>query len=401
MRKSCEHADTRRIIRIATIIGARPQFIKAALVTHALGRCPHVVETLIHTGQHYDLNMSEMLIEQLKVPKPAYNLGIGSGRHGAQTGRMIERIEEVLLAERPDWVLVYGDTNSTLAGALAASKLHIPIAHVEAGLRSFNKRMPEEINRIVTDRISDLLFTPTDKAMENLTREGTPQESICHVGDVMYDAALYYGSWAESSSRILAELGLTNRAYVLVTLHRAENTDNLEILRPVLEALREISEFIPVVFPVHPRTRKVFIDHELGCISNNRLLFVPAVLYLDMIMLEKNARIVVTDSGGVQKEAFFCRVPCVTLRDETEWVELLELGWNRLTTPQQLCSTVSTLCHDDNVPPPVAFNPYGDGHAAERIAAALNDRSQATAPGVRKSGQKQEGDLRSHSLTTV
>ena len=271
------------------------------------------------------------------------------------------------MQERPDWVLVYGDTDSTLAGALAAAKLHIPVAHVEAGLRSFNRRMPKEINRVLTDHVSDLLFAPTEVAVRNLLREGIPSEKIHLVGDVMYDAALYYGEKAERESQVLRRLGLVPKGYVLATLHRAENTDDPERLRVVLQALAQVNKEVPVVLPVHPRTRKraeaFGLDHLLG-----EVLAIEPVGYLDMVMLEKNARVIATDSGGVQKEAFFHRVPCVTLREETEWVELVELGWNRLCPPRDPASIVDYLLHDWTGG---EATPYGTGHAGSAIAAHL------------------------------
>lgn len=352
---------------VLTIVGARPQFIKAAVVSRALRAQPGVREVLVHTGQHYDDNMSRVFFEELEIPEPDYHLGIGGGTHGQNTGRMLEALEEVLLQERPDWVLVYGDTDSTLAGALAAAKLHIPVAHVEAGLRSFNRRMPEEINRVLTDHVSDLLFAPTEVAVRNLLREGIPSEKIHLVGDVMYDAALYYGEKAERESQVLRRLGLVPKGYVLATLHRAENTDDPERLRVVLQALAQVNKEVPVVLPVHPRTRKraeaFGLDHLLG-----EVLAIEPVGYLDMVMLEKNARVIATDSGGVQKEAFFHRVPCVTLREETEWVELVELGWNRLCPPRDPASIVDYLLHDWTGG---EATPYGTGHAGSAIAAHL------------------------------
>jgi UDP-GlcNAc3NAcA epimerase len=359
-------------MKIATIVGARPQFVKAAMVTRALCKHANLNEVLIHTGQHYDINMSQVFIDQLALPEPAYNLGIGSGYHGAQTGRMMEALERVLIAEDPNWVLVYGDTNSTLAGALTACKLHIPVAHVEAGLRSFDRRMPEEINRIVTDRVSDLLLVPTRAALENLRREGIDRLGVHLVGDVMFDAALYYSARAMATSTILKQFGLATKQYVLVTLHRAENTDDPQRLRTIVRCLREIAESLTVVFPVHPRTRKALGQKCVEGQLAGRLLLLDPVSYFDMIILEKNARIIATDSGGVQKEAFFYQVPCVTLREETEWVELVELGWNRLAAPASVQAIVSAIWAGISTTPPETVSPYGDGNAAERIAALLN-----------------------------
>jgi UDP-GlcNAc3NAcA epimerase len=318
-------------VKVFTVVGARPQFIKAATVSRQL-RASGIEEVLVHTGQHYDPNMSDVFFEELEIPRPDYNLEIHSGSHGAQTGRMLEKVEKVLQKERPDWVLVYGDTNSTLAGALAAAKLHIPIAHVEAGLRSFNRRMPEEVNRVLTDHLSDLLFAPTESAVTNLRHEGIAEEKIRLVGDVMYDAALFYGDKAEKESRILADLQLTPGEYVLATVHRAENTDDPIRLATIFEGLDQVAAGEKIVVPLHPRTRKALESQRLLAKVQARMTVINPVGYLDMIMLEKNARAIATDSGGIQKEAFFYRVPCVTMRNETEWVELVELGWNKLVS---------------------------------------------------------------------
>jgi UDP-GlcNAc3NAcA epimerase len=314
--------------------------------------------------------MSQVFFDEMEIPLPDYDLGIGSGTHGAQTGRMIEGIERVLLHEKPDWALVYGDTNSTLAGALAASKLHLPLAHVEAGLRSFNKRMPEEINRVLTDHVANLLFAPTRGAVENLKREGL-EEPVRLVGDVMYDAALYYGRKAEKVSRILDRLQLERGCYVLATIHRAENTDSPEVLRSVFEGLAGLARDFTIVVPLHPRTRgaverETSLNHELA-----QLRVIDPVGYLDMMLLERNARLIVTDSGGVQKEAFFHRVPCVTLRAETEWVELVELGWNRLVPPRSAELVRSGVQAALEAAPGRDGAPYGSGDSSEAIADAL------------------------------
>lgn len=353
-------------LKIATIIGARPQFIKAAVVSRVLKRLG-IHEVLIHTGQHYDFSMSDIFFYELAIPRALYNLGIGSGSHGAQTGRMLEAIESALVAEKPDCVLVYGDTNSTLAGALAAAKLHIPVGHVEAGLRSFNSRMPEELNRILTDRIADVLFAPTQLSVENLRREGVPDVRIRLVGDVMYDAALYFAERAESVSKILSKLDVKRGNYALATIHRAENTDDPRRLEVICSALRQLSCTLPIVLPLHPRCRTVLGPDRCDELSAHLLLVEP-VGYLDMLLLEKNARMIVTDSGGVQKEAFFCRVPCVTLRDETEWKELVELGWNSLAPPRSVDSVLAVLRRVLEAPPGVEAEPYGDGNSAELIA---------------------------------
>lgn len=359
------------VLKILHVVGVRPQFIKAAAVSRVLRAVPGVREVLVHTGQHYDENVSEVFFRELEIPEPDYNLGIGSGSHGEQTGRMLEAIERVLLEERPDWVLVYGDTNSTLAGALAAVKLHIPVAHVEAGLRSFNRRMPEEINRVLTDHAADLLFAPTQAAVENLRQEGIPEERIHLVGDVMYDAALFYGEKARLHSRVLARLALKPKEYVLVTIHRAENTDDPARLQAIVEGLCIVGGSVPVVFPVHPRTRKVLEFSGLWDKASDRLRLIDPVGYLDMVMLEQNARLIATDSGGVQKEAFFYRVPCVTLRGETEWVELVELGWNRLVYPHSADAVANGITEGLASPGGREAEPYGNGRSGELIIQRL------------------------------
>jgi UDP-GlcNAc3NAcA epimerase len=356
-------------MKLLTVLGARPQFIKAAAVSRLLANRPgDVRELLVHTGQHYDENMSDVFFAELGIPAPGYHLEVGSATHGAQTGRMLERIEEVIQKEKPDAVLVYGDTNSTLAGALAAAKLHIPVAHVEAGLRSFNQKMPEEINRVLTDHVSKWLFCPTQAAIDNLKREGIADARVSLVGDVMYDVALMVRDRVRGAER----WGLTAGHYVLATIHRAENTDDPARLAAVFDGLTEVAKRLPVVLPLHPRTRAV-LKREGKATDGNGLRIIDPVGYLDMASLEKHARLVVTDSGGVQKEAFFHRVPCVTLRDETEWVELVELGWNRVVPP------ISATAVRDGVqasldggprrdPPP---DLYGGGRAAERIVHIL------------------------------
>ena len=288
-------------MKIVSVVGARPQFVKAATVSRVLRSTPQAHEVLVHTGQHYDENMSEVFFDELEIPRPDYHLGIGSGPHGAQTGKMLEAIERVLLAEKPDWTLVYGDTNSTLAGALAAVKLRVPVAHVEAGLRSFNRSMPEEINRVLTDHASDLLLAPTAAAVQNLRRENIAAERIHQVGDVMYDAVLFYGSRAEDRSTVLARLELTNGQYVLATIHRAENTDDLGRLRAIVAGLSvAASADRPVVMPAHPRTRAALERAGLLAEASGRIRLIAPVGYLDMVMLEKHAAVIATDSGGVQ-----------------------------------------------------------------------------------------------------
>jgi len=311
-------------MKIASVVGARPNFIKLAPVSKELRR--NFDEIIIHTGQHYDYEMDKIFFDELGIPEPDYHLGIGSGTHGYQTGEMIKRIEEVLLNERPDLVLVFGDTNSTLAGALAATKLHMKVAHVEAGLRSFDKKMPEEINRILTDHCSDILFCPTETAVENLKKEGIVERSYL-VGDVMVDILYDCIKIAEKKSIILDKLGLNPKEYYLATIHRVENTDNFERLKSIVEALCQIEN---MVFPCHPRTEKCLKKFGLWNKLTSKIKVIKPVGYLDMIMLEKNARKILTDSGGIQKEAYILKVPCVTLRESTEWIETVEDGWNIL-----------------------------------------------------------------------
>jgi len=311
--------------RIITVVGARPQFIKAATLSRQF-KLAGIEELIIHTGQHFDTNMSDVFFEEMEIPRPAYHLDIHGLTHGAMTGRMLEGIEAILLKEKPDGVLVYGDTNSTLAGALAASKLHIPVIHVEAGLRSFNMQMPEEINRILTDRISNVLFCPTEAAVANLKKEGFENMPVRIIknGDVMQDAAMYYAPKAEQKSDILKQAGLSK--FVLATIHRQENTDSPETLRNIITGLNEINRQIPVLVPIHPRTRSILT--QLNIVPEFKMI--DPLGYFDMIVLLKNCELVITDSGGVQKEAFFFGKHCITLREQTEWVELVENGYNIL-----------------------------------------------------------------------
>jgi UDP-GlcNAc3NAcA epimerase len=352
-------------MKVVTIVGARPQFIKAAAISRVL-RVTHS-EVIVHTGQHYDSNMSEIFFEELGIPSPDYNLGIGSGTHAAQTGAMLEAIEKVLFRETPDWILVYGDTNSTLAGALAASKLHIKVAHIEAGLRSFNRKMPEEINRIITDHLSNLLFCPSQNAVQNLAKEGIT-EGVHIIGDVMFDALMYARSRLQSKPDILSKLGLKEKGYLLVTVHRAENTDDPERLRSILLALSQIGEV--VVFPVHPRTRKAIENLEIEFTPSVKVKLIDPVGYLDMVRLEEAARMILTDSGGIQKEAYWLGIPCITLRDETEWVETIKTGWNVLVGANRgdILKAVHSFQASDSHPPL-----YGDGEAAQRSVAILRD----------------------------
>lgn len=356
---------------ILTIIGARPQFIKAAALSRRIAETGGLYEKLVHTGQHFDANMSDVFFDELDIPRPAHHLGIAGGGHGAMTGRMLTALEELLIAERPDMVMVYGDTNSTLAGALAAAKLHIPVAHVEAGLRSFNKRMPEEINRILTDQCSDLLFTPTAAATGNLLNEGVPRSRIVECGDVMFDAALHFAAQAEASGAGAAHYGLAPGEYVLATVHRQENTDDPERLAAILNGLNMVAAAMPVVLPLHPRTRARIATMGLGDLLSTLQVLDP-VGYLDMVGLEKDACVIATDSGGVQKEAFFHGVPCITLRDETEWVELVEAGWNRLVPPVEAVAIRKAILNAQGTKGKTV-TPYGSGDASGVIMKALTD----------------------------
>lgn len=360
--------------KILTILGARPQFIKASAVSAIVATCQRLKEVVVHTGQHFDTNMSEVFFNELGMEKSVYHLDIHGGNHGEMTGRMLIEIEKVLVSEKPDAVLVYGDTNSTLAGALAAVKLHIPVAHVEAGLRSFNLAMPEEVNRILTDRVSQWLFTPTEAAVEHLLREGVEASKIVPVGDVMFDVALRQGARVREHDGILgklsAQFGLRPGQYCMATIHRAENTDQLDRLAVIVDALSEFSRETPVVWPLHPRTRGVLTKQgKLATLAEHMILIDP-VGYLDMVQLEKHAALIATDSGGVQKEAFFYRVPCVTLRDETEWVELVEAGWNRLAPPVDSAAILRTL-RASLGSAGKEVTPYGVGDAAKKIVERL------------------------------
>jgi UDP-GlcNAc3NAcA epimerase len=358
-------------MKIITVVGARPQFIKAATVSRAIldhnktNPLNTIEELIIHTGQHYDANMSDVFFEEMDIPKPTYSLGVGGSSHGKMTGRQLEKIEEVLLQEKPDYVLVYGDTNSTLAGALAAVKLHIPVVHVEAGLRSFNMRMPEEINRILTDQVSNILFCPTGVAVNNLENEGFKNKfcQIINVGDVMYDAAMYY----KSKSKKPDLLDVSSR-FALVTIHRADNTDSEESLTSIISALNEINKTLPVICPIHPRTNKMIANLAITPEFNR----IDHVSYYEMIWLLEHCQVVITDSGGLQKEAYFFNKPCITLREQTEWVELLSAGVNVLSSIKK-----DEIVEKVNVA--LATNPdlfsvdalYGDGNSANLIVEIL------------------------------
>lgn len=351
-------------LKILTIVGARPQFIKAASISRALMKAG-ICEIMVHTGQHYDNGLSHIFFEELGIPTPAENLEVGSGSHGWQTGHMLIRLEESMNKYRPDGVLVYGDTNTTLAGALAAVKLHIPLSHVEAGLRSFNTKMPEEHNRVITDHVADLLFAPTQAAVSNLRREGISSQKVHLVGDIMADAVSLHLSAAIQKSRIVSELGLQDKNFMVATIHRAENTDDPKKLRNILKGFKALCEKSIIVVPLHPRTRERLkdLDEKPG-----KVRFIEPVGYLDMIRLIHSARVVLTDSGGLQKEAYCLGVPCVTLRNETEWIETVEAGWNRLAGTD----TDTIFKAAANFSPP-GFRPdfYGDGDTARKIVEIL------------------------------
>ena len=384
-----EHMN--RTLRIVTIVGARPQFVKAAMVSRAIAEhnrtkaYPAFTECILHTGQHYDRELSHVFFEELGIPEPTVNLAVGSGNHGETTGAMLAGIERELMQRKPDWMLVYGDTNSTLAGALAAAKLHVPVAHVEAGLRSFNRAMPEEINRVLTDHLSTRLLCPTPTAVDNLTREGI-SEGVHHVGDVMYDAALFFGALAEEKSNVLERTELDPRGYCLATVHRAENTDDPKRLERILCGLNQVGQDLaPVVLPLHPRTharlrdRGIIGDGEgVGVTSRDHegIRFIPPQPFLAMVMLEKNARVILTDSGGVQKEAYFHGVPCVTLRDETEWVETVECDWNQIVGAdvERIVDAACTAAPSGRV-----IAAYGNGDAAPRVIERLSDPAESNA----------------------
>ena len=375
-------------------MGARPQFIKAAAVSRVIRefnkKKGRIQEILVHTGQHYDYLMDKVFFEELELPRPDYHLGVGSGSHGRQTGIMLERIESVMKKEKPKAAMVYGDTNSTLAGALAAAKLRIPVAHVEAGLRSYNQSMPEEINRLLTDHLSTMLFCPTDQAVRNLVKEGIRDGAtkiVKNVGDVMYDSILYYSKVAEKKSRILHDLNLVdpqsgfpaspwlrqggrNPQYYLATLHRAENTDDPKRLKSILKALNEIGKKTPVILPLHPRTKKMMKVHRLFSKFKN-IKFIGPVSYLDMLQLEERAKAILTDSGGVQKEAYWFGVPCFTLRQETEWVETVRSGWNVLvgTKAEKIVEGVEGFRKKRPLRGRTPL--FGDGKASEKIVQLL------------------------------
>ena len=384
-------------MKIISIVGARPQFIKLAPFARAIqdhndsNHEPKIMHLTIHTGQHYSYEMNKIFYEELGIPEPDCNLEVGSGSHGWQTGEMIKRGEEVLVKEEPNWVFVYGDTNSTLAGALTATKLHLPVAHIEAGLRSYNKEMPEEINRVLTDHSSDILFCPAENAVKNLRKEGFTNiinngklinqnfinsnlsninfhesPGVINVGDIMYDALLLNLEIAKKKSFVLEKLKLKPKEYYLVTIHRAENTDDKDRLKNVMEALADLSKEKPVVFPIHPRTKKTLEALRISAFNFSQVHLIDPVSYFDMLILEKNSLKILTDSGGVQKEAYFLGVPCITLRNETEWVETVKGSWNVIVGVDKKRIIESIM----NISPKSDYNPrelYGDGEAAKKI----------------------------------
>ncbi|MEX1027270.1 MAG: UDP-N-acetylglucosamine 2-epimerase (non-hydrolyzing) [Candidatus Paceibacterota bacterium] len=362
-------------MRVLTIVGARPQFVKAAVVSRQFCPSTDIEEILVHTGQHYDERMSQIFFDELEIPAPAFNLQSGSGRHGRQTGKMLAAIEELIISERPDAVLVYGDTNSTLSGALAAAKLQVPVAHVEAGLRSFNRQMPEEVNRVLTDHISQLLLCPTQKSLAWLKDEGIT-ENVHLVGDVMYDAVQLFTEFAERHADPLADFQLSLKSYILMTCHRAENTDDAKRFQQIMDGVAEVAKDMPVVFPVHPRTRGQ-VDSWKG-FTDSKVIITPPVSYFEMLLLQKNAAAVLTDSGGMQKEAFFFGVPCITARDETEWTETVDCGANKLVgaSTEAIVRAVKDAVDRPNALPDAAPY-YGNGKAAETIARLVADLARS------------------------
>ena len=368
-------------MKLITIIGARPQIIKAAALSRAILNhyADQIQEVIVHTGQHYDDNMSQVFFDELQIPRPDYNLHVGSASHGVQTARMTEGIEALLIKEQPDFIVLYGDTNSTLAGAVAASKIHVPVVHIEAGLRSFNKSMPEEINRIVCDHCSTLLFTPTKAGLENLKREGFPMDNdgpftidnpkVYHCGDIMYDNSLHFASVAEEKTDIIRRLGLTDKPFILSTIHRDSNTDQSERLSAIFKALIQLSKECQVVLPLHPRTAKLLKtnleeDIQKQIFNSPNIKLIPPVSFLEIIALERHAQLIMTDSGGVQKEAYFFKKPGIILRPETEWVEIVETG-NAILTDADESRIMQAWQHFKDNPPTTFPKIFGDGHAAK------------------------------------
>ena len=368
-------------MKLVTIIGARPQIIKAAALSRAIRNhyADQIHEVIVHTGQHYDDNMSQVFFDELQIPRPDYNLHVGSASHGVQTARMTEGIETILIKEQPDFIVLYGDTNSTLAGAIAAAKIHIPIVHIEAGLRSFNKSMPEEINRIVCDHCSTLLFTPTKAGLENLKREGFPIDNegpftidspkVYHCGDIMYDNSLHFANIAEEKTDIIQRLELVGKPFILATIHRDSNTDHPERLGAIFDALIELSKENQIALPLHPRTAKLLktnlsSEKQSLVFSSSNIKLTPPVSFLEMIALERHAQLVMTDSGGVQKEAYFFKKPCIILRPETEWVEIVQTS-NAILADADESRIMEAWQHFKNNPPTSFPEIFGDGHAAE------------------------------------
>ena len=356
-------------MKVLTVVGARPQFIKSAVVSNAL-KTRNIEEFLVHTGQHFDENMSKVFFDEMGISEPQANLGISGGTHGKMTGEMLIEVEKLVLEQKPDWVLVYGDTNSTLAGSLAASKLNVPCAHVEAGLRSDNRNMPEEINRILTDHASDLLFAPTQTAFNRLLSEGIGEEKIVRTGDVMLDAARSFEKIAFANSSILSDLNLSGQSFVLSTLHRAENVDDPEILEWIVNGLIETSKEMAIVLPLHPRTKAKLKEFGLFEKISSEIKLIPPVGFLDILVLQASSSLILTDSGGMQKEAFFQKKPCVTVRTETEWIELLEGGHNRLAKPK-VDSIMEKVTGAVEANIDWTIDLYGDGYSSETIADSL------------------------------
>ena len=368
-------------MKLVTIIGARPQIIKAAALSRAIRNhyADRIQEVIVHTGQHYDDNMSQVFFDELQIPRPDYNLHVGSASHGVQTARMTEGIEALLIKEQPDFIVLYGDTNSTLAGAVAAAKIHVPIVHIEAGLRSFNKSMPEEINRIVCDHCSTLLFTPTKAGLDNLKREGFPMDNngpftidnpkVYHCGDIMYDNSLHFADIAEEKTDIIQRMELVGKPFILATIHRDSNTDYPERLNAIFDALIKLSKENQIVLPLHPRTAKLLktnLSNEKQALvfSSPNIKLIPPVSFLEMIALERHAQLIMTDSGGVQKEAYFFKKPCIILRPETEWVEIVQTG-NAILADADESRIMEAWQHFQNNPPTAFPEIFGDGHAAE------------------------------------
>jgi UDP-GlcNAc3NAcA epimerase len=362
------------MMRLVTIVGARPQFIKAAAFSKALSNFPEIKELSIHTGQHYDINMSDIFYDEMGIPPVFQNLNISEGNHGEMTGRQLIEIEQTLIDTKPDWVVVFGDTNSTLAGALAAAKLNIPVAHVEAGMRSYNRKMPEEINRVLTDHVSELLFTPMKSADDILIKEGISQDKIYCVGDIMYDSLRIFGTVAQKNSTILEDIGLTGTSYRLVTCHRPSNTENSDILKTIVSVLNKLSESQKVVFPLHPRTRKRLNDYGLIDNFSSEVILLDPVGYLDMIKLVQNSSMLISDSGGLQKDGLYYKKPMWILREEIEWKELAKSGWARITENWHTNTIFEGILQLENCTLPDPSGLIGDGRSADRMVQIIQDQ---------------------------